>query len=39
MNTPFIVLCYVCQQEANDAAWEAHLADRPMSWLQGVALS
>jgi len=34
----FTVLCWVCQQEANDAAWEAHLADRPMSWLRGVAL-
>jgi hypothetical protein len=33
MNTPFIVLCYVCQQEASYAAWEAHLADRPMTWI------
>jgi len=38
MNSPWQVLCYVCQQEAGNAVMEAWLADRPMSWLQGVAL-
>ena len=32
------VLCLICAQEANFAAFEAFLADRPMSWLQGVQL-
>ena len=27
------VLCLICAQEASNAAWEAHLADRPMTWL------
>ena len=36
MNSPWQVLCYVCQQEANDAAWRAHLADVPMTWLRGI---
>jgi hypothetical protein len=30
------VLALVCQQAAQDAAWQAWLADRPMTWLQGV---
>ena len=32
------VLCWVCQQDANYYAWEAHLSNRPMSWLRGIAL-
>lgn len=32
------VLALVCQQAAQDEAWAAWLADRPMSWLVGVAL-
>lgn len=27
------VLALICAQAAQDAAWEAWLADRPMSWL------
>jgi hypothetical protein len=34
MNSPWQVLCYVCQQEAGNAAWEAMLADRPMTWVR-----
>lgn len=34
----FDVLCWVCQQEASNEAWAAFLCNRPMSWLQGVAL-
>jgi len=30
------VLALVCRQAAQDAAWQAWLADAPMSWL-GVA--
>lgn len=32
------VLALVCQQAAQDAAFEAWLADVPMSWLVGVQL-
>lgn len=32
------VLALVCQQAAQDEAWAAWLADRPMTWLQGVRL-
>lgn len=33
MNSPWIVLCLVCQQEASYEAWAAFLADRPMTWI------
>jgi hypothetical protein len=33
MNTPFIVLCLNAQQQAQDEAWIAYLANVPMSWL------
>lgn len=26
------VLALICQQAAQDAAWEAFLCDRPMTW-------
>jgi hypothetical protein len=32
------VLALIAQQQACDAAWQAWLADAPMSWLQGVRL-
>ncbi len=32
------VLALVAQQQAQDEAWAAWLSDRPMTWLQGVAL-
>ena len=32
------VLALICAQEASYAAWEAFLANRPMTWLQGVRL-
>jgi hypothetical protein len=32
------VLALIAQQQSLDEAWAAHLADRPMSWLSGVAL-
>lgn len=32
------VLALVAQQQTQDEAWAAWLADRPMSWLQGVAV-
>ncbi len=39
MNAPrWDVLCLIAQQAANDAAWEAFLADIPMEWLRGVRL-
>lgn len=31
------VLILVCQQAAQDEAWAAWLADRPMSWLKVAA--
>lgn len=35
----FDVLCLICQQEANDAAWAAWLHDDTcMVWLKGVRL-
>jgi hypothetical protein len=38
MAPTFEVLCLIAQQCANDEAWRAFLADRPMSWLGGVRL-
>ncbi len=32
------VLALICAQAAQDEAWAAWLADRPMSWLQGLPL-
>ena len=32
------VLCLIAGQDAADAAWDAWLCGRPMSWLVGVAL-
>ena len=32
------VLALICAQAAQDAAWAAWLCNRPMSWLQGMAL-
>ena len=32
------VLALICAQAAQDEAFAAWLADRPMSWLKGVAL-
>ena len=32
------VLALICAQEASNAAWEALLCGRPMTWLQGVRL-
>lgn len=34
MSRPTLdVLCLICAQAANDAAWEAWLCDAPMNWL------
>ena len=33
------VLCLIAAQESSHEAWAAWLCNRPMSWLQGVALS
>ena len=34
MSRPtFAVLCLIAQQEASYAAWEAFLADVPMTWI------
>lgn len=30
------VLALVAQQAAQDEAWSAWLADRPMTWLRGI---
>jgi predicted transcriptional regulator len=30
------VLALVAQQQAQDAAWQAWLADVPMTWLRGI---
>ena len=32
------VLALIARQQAQAAAWQAWLANTPMSWLQGVAL-
>jgi len=32
------VLALIAGQAASDAAWEAWLCNRPMTWLQGVRL-
>lgn len=33
MNDPHTVLCLNAQQQAQDAAWRAWLADTPMTWI------
>ncbi len=38
MNSAHIVLCLNAQQQAQNEAWIACLANVPMSWLRGVAL-
>jgi hypothetical protein len=33
MNDPYIVLCLNARQQAQNAAWQAWLANTPMTWI------
>jgi hypothetical protein len=33
MNSAYIVLCLNAQQQAQDEAWVAYLANVPMTWI------